>query len=130
MVLRRKQAVELAILRQRKRGDVMKRTAAALLVLCALTVGVSAQNALSGLRFSEPGPVSLRFQNAELGQVLRSLSTMSGITILIDSRIDTRRSVDFTFKDAAIGDVLDAVINAANVKVTLLSTSAIALEPR
>ena len=108
----------------------MKHVVAALLVLSALTVGVSAQNALSGLRFSGAGPVSLRFQNAELGQVLRSLSTVSGITILIDSRIDTTRRVDFTFKDAAIADVLDAVINAANVKLTILSPSAIALEPR
>jgi len=108
----------------------MKRFAAILLVLVGLSVGASAQNPLSGVRFAGTDPVSLRFENAALGRVLHSLSVATGVTILIDSGIDTTHIVNLTFRDAAPADVLNAVINAANAKVTVISPSAILLQPR
>src|SRR5262245_65616302 len=108
----------------------MKRFAAMLLVLIGIGVGTSAQSPLSGVRFPGTDPVSLRFENAELGRVLHSLSVATGVTILIDSGIDTTHIVNLTFRDAAPADVMNAVINDANAKVTIMSTSAILVKPR
>jgi len=104
--------------------------AAIVLVLIGLGIGTSAQSPLSGVRFTETGPVSIQFENAALGQVLHSLSVASGITILIDSAIDTTQSVNLTFRNAAPTDVLNMVINAANAKVTVINPSVILLQPK
>jgi len=108
----------------------MKRLTATLLVIVGISVGASAQNPLSGVRFAGTEPVSLRFENAALGQVLHSLSVATGVTILIDSGVDTTRSVNFTFRNAAPADVLNAIIDAANAKVTVISPSTILLQQR
>jgi hypothetical protein len=116
----------------------MKRFAAMLLVIVGISVGVSAQNQLTGaqtqlagVRFVEgTTPITVKFENAALGKVLHALSTSVGVTILIDSAVDTTQSVNLTLRNAAPADVLNAVIDAANAKVTVVSPSTILLQPR
>ncbi len=108
----------------------MKRFATMLLVVIGIGVGVSAQNQLAGVRFAGTDPVSIQFENTALGQVLHSLSVATGVTILIDSAIDTTQGVNLALRNAAPADVLNAVIDAAKAKVTVISPTTILLQPR